>query len=561
MDVQDQYDLIEQEIQPYLIGERTKAAALLAWFMEAVWRIEPEDIDDSICDGYGDKGIDGLLVSDDLNELTVLQSKYREKAGAGQGDADLTRLVGAGQYFQSVETVDGLLAAKPNLELRQLIERLDIRERVAQGAEAKQLIFVTNGILDPAGRDYVAAMEGQEPTLEVWDLPRLVAIAIRTKSPDLLPEKLSLTATAPPTHITLGDDVEMAIGIIPAVDLVKLPGIDDLSLFDRNVRLSEGRSRINRELGETISKPAEHPLFPAYHNGLTVLTHELKVSGDVIELDGITVVNGCQSLLSLHQHQMDITDDLSLLVKIIQVERQSDLADKITYRSNNQNPVDIRDQRSTDVIQRDLQQQVTQEYGSKLGYLIRKGESIEADAVIDNKTAAQFLMAIYLNEPWNAVRKVRLFDHDYRRIFSRRIDAHKIYFANLVREVVDSVRDKLRADLRGSFASVRVTLAYLLAEVLRLTEKGTELIERPERWLPDVTDEVKASLTVLAGDVVENVNYHIEQQRETEGEEFDPKVVFKSQKGVSAAQHDITRDAKAVARKDSDYLFQIDPVR
>ena len=561
MDVQDQYDLIEEEIQPYVIGNRTKSAALLAWFMETVWRIEPEDIDDSICDGAGDKGVDGLLVSDDLDELTVLQSKYREKAGAGQGDSDLAKLVGAGKYFESVETVDGLIAAKPNLELQQLIERLEIRDRVAEGAQAKQLVFVTNGVLDPAGRDYAKALEGQTPTLEVWDLPRLAAIALRTRSPELLPDHVTLTASSAPTLVTLASDVEMAIGLIPATQLVALPGIDDLSLFDRNVRLSEGKSRINRELGETISKSAEHPLFPAYHNGLTVLTHDVTVKGDEVSLEGITVVNGCQSLLALHQHEAEITDALSLLVKIIQVETDSALPDKITYRSNNQNPVDIRDQRSTDVIQRDLQKQVADEYGPSLGYLIRKGETVEADAIIDNKTAAQFLMAIYLNEPWNAVRKVRLFDHDYRRIFNRLIDAHKIYFAHVVRDVVDSVREKLRADLRGSFASVRVTLAYLLAEVLRLTEKGSQLIEAPERWLPDLTAEVKASLTVLAGDVVENVNYHIEQQRESEGEEFDPKVVFKSQKGVSAAQHDITRDAKAVARKDSDYLFQLDPVR
>lgn len=561
MDVQGQYDLIEEEIQPYVIGNRTKSAALLAWFMETVWRIEPEDIDDSICDGAGDKGVDGLLVSEDLDELTVLQSKYREKAGAGQGDSDLAKLVGAGKYFESVETVDGLVAAKPNLELQQLIERLEIRDRVAEGAQAKQLVFVTNGVLDPAGRDYVKALEGQTPTLEVWDLPRLAAIALRTRSPELLPDHVTLTASSAPTLVTLASDVEMAIGLIPATQLVALPGIDDLSLFDRNVRLSEGKSRINRELGETISKSAEHPLFPAYHNGLTVLTHDVTVKGDEISLEGITVVNGCQSLLALHQHEAEITDALSLLVKIIQVETDSALPDKITYRSNNQNPVDIRDQRSTDVIQRDLQKQVADEYGPSLGYLIRKGETVEADAIIDNKTAAQFLMAIYLNEPWNAVRKVRLFDHDYRRIFNRLIDAHKIYFAHVVRDVVDSVREKLRADLRGSFASVRVTLAYLLAEVLRLTEKGSQLIEAPERWLPDLTAEVKASLTVLAGDVVENVNYHIEQQRESEGEEFDPKVVFKSQKGVSAAQRDITRDAKAVARKDSNYLFQLDPVR
>ena len=110
----DDYQLIKDEIKPYLIGNRSESAALLAWFLAAVWRIEPEDIDDAICDGMGDKGIDGMLVNDDLGEVTVLQSKHKERHDGRQGDKDLRDLVGAAAYFDSAESVDGLLAANPN---------------------------------------------------------------------------------------------------------------------------------------------------------------------------------------------------------------------------------------------------------------------------------------------------------------------------------------------------------------------------------------------------------------------------------------------------------------
>ncbi len=40
-------------------------------------------------------------------------------------------------------------------------------------------------------------------------------------------------------------------------------------------------------------------------------------------------------------------------------------------------------------------------------------------------------------EPWNAVRKVRLFDADYHRIFSRAINAHKLYLINVLVAAVD----------------------------------------------------------------------------------------------------------------------------
>lgn len=77
-------------------------------------------------------------------------------------------------------------------------------------------------------------------------------------------------------------------------------------------------------------------------------------------LDGVSVVNGCQSLLALYNNRTHLTPELKLLVKVIELGESLDLVDSITYRTNNQNPVNARDLRSTDPIQRDLQAQVRQ---------------------------------------------------------------------------------------------------------------------------------------------------------------------------------------------------------
>jgi hypothetical protein len=533
---------------------------MLAWFLASVWRAEPEDVDDAICDGPGDKGIDGLLVDDDLAEITIFQSKHRQNEDATQGDADLQRLVGAAAYFETPETVDQLIQAGPNPELKRLLTRLHIRDRVAAGAHAARLVFVTNGTLDPAGSDYVAALVGHHPPLEVWDQPKLAAVAMRTHRPDLLAGEVVLP-TVSPASFHSGPASSIAAGFVAAAELVRLPGIADLSLFDRNVRLSEGRTRINRELGETISETSEHPLFAAFHNGITLLTYGLSVGADAMHLDGVTVVNGCQSLLTLHDHSGELTDDLAVLVKAVRIDRHSDVADKITYRSNNQNPVDIRDQRSTDVIQRDLQSQVHKEYGSRLGYSIRQGEQINAAAVLDNKTAAQLLMAVYLGEPWNAVRKVRLFDDDYRRIFNRLVDAHRLYLMHLIGETVDAVRENLRPELVASFASVRLTLAHLLAQLLRESEVGRELLEAPGRWLPEKEQEVREGLLRIAREVVDSVNFHVDEETREQADAFDPKVAFKSQRGVSELENEVVRFGRRQARRDDAYLFDVSPVR
>ncbi len=553
---------IQDEMRPFLTGSRTESAALLAWFLQAVWRIEPEDIDDAICDGPGDKGIDGLLVDDDLGEITILQSKHKMNATDTQGDKDLKNLVGAAAYFSNEATVDGLLSSHPNLELTRLLNRKDIKSKVAKGAHATRLIFVTDGILDAAGQSYINALGTVYPPLEVWDQSRLAAVARRTHRPDLLPNTVELDAVSEPTAISDGGTVQVAVGIVSAKQLISLPGLVDLSLFARNVRLSEGRTRINRELGQTIDQPAEHALFMAYHNGLTILTHGLTVTGTKLRLDGITVVNGCQSLLTLYDHQAKVTDDLRLLVKVIAVESQTDLADKITYRSNNQNPVDIRDQRSTDAVQRDLQSQMKECYGTELFFAIREGERPTAPNVLDNKSAAQLLMAIYLKEPWNAVRKVRLFDADYRRIFDHTINAHKLYLLNLLSEVVNEQRDELDPELRASFASIRFTLAFLLSQVLRKSDRGSQLLEAPERWLPGQRAEVKAALTPLAQQIVRSVNHYVTsevQDRRDRGEDFDPKVAFKSRSEVGKLEHQVISLSDRLAMEVENYWFDLEP--
>jgi AIPR protein len=245
--------------------------------------------------------------------------------------------------------------------------------------------------LPERGAAYAATLANHEPPLDVWDRTRLAPVAERTRRPELREKQIVLTSSAAPMRFQLNGAKELAIGIVDASQLVALPGIEDLSLFNRNVRLGlDRRTRINREIGDTVQQIEEHPLFPAYHNGLTMLTYGLEVKGNELHLDGLTVVNGCQSLLTLHDNRPSLSPELNVLVKVVEVDRHSDLSDTITYRTNNQNPVDIRDQRSTDPIQRDLQALMRDSYGAQLSYRIRAGERFTGE-VLDNQTAVSAL--------------------------------------------------------------------------------------------------------------------------------------------------------------------------
>jgi hypothetical protein len=373
------------------------------------------------------------------------------------------------------------------------------------------------------------------------------------------PERVDLSVPDRPTSLELNGEVTIAVALVRASELANLPGIDDLTLFARNVRLGLGRTRVNRELDETLGDAEEHALFPAYHNGLTLLTRDIEVAEDRLSLDGVTVVNGCQSLIALRKRQADLAPEMYVLAKVVAVPDQSDLPDRITYRSNNQNSVDIRDQRSTDPIQRSLQDETRQLYGDTLGYQIREGEAVTGTSVIDNKTAAQFLMALYLREPWNAVRKVRLFDDEYHRIFNKDVDAPRLFLIHLVSEAIAAERDELRPDLQASYAAVRLTIAYLIGQVLRQSDLGKLLLDEPERWLPRQAAEVRDALQQIAADVINSMNFYVDGRLAELGDQFDVKTVFKSAAGVRPMEADVINATRRQARRDATYLFSIEP--
>lgn len=560
---QTPFDLLDGEIRPHHVGNRTLSTAMLGWFLETAWRLDPETVSDTICDGGGDKGIDALEVDEDLLEITVFQAKHRTNPAATQGDADLRTFAGVAAYFGDEGGIDNLLASSPNEELRMLLERLRIRAKLAERRYSVRLVFVTNAPLDPAGVDYERSMADQTPSLEVWDQHRLAGVAERTHSLSVQDVSVVLSLASELISESLGEQARIALALVPATELVRLPGIDDLSIFELNVRLGLGKTRINKELATTIQRESEHALFPAYHNGLTLLSRKTQLDGSDLRLEGVSVVNGCQSLLALFNNRKYLTPGLRVLVKVVELGDSLDLVDSITYRTNNQNPVNTRDLRSTDPIQRDLQAQVRDHYAGLLDYSIRSGEVLTGN-VLDNTTAAQLAMAVYLREPWNAVRKVKLFDEEYHRIFGRTIDGHKLFLLYHLNQIVTTKKTALRGDLEASFASVRFTFVQLLALLVSTFDGGKELLDEPERWLPDKLSDVTDALAELADDVVESLNFYVESKEEEAAEAgtlFDPKTAFKSKAGVQPLERDVIQMARRTSRRDPTYGFHVPAAR
>ncbi len=552
------FDRLNTSVAEFQNGGRSATAALLIWFLRHVKRLDETEAPDAVCDGPGDKGIDGIWVDTLGEEIVLLQAKRRASLSSTQGDADLQKLVGAARWFSAPDQIDALLAAGPNPELRGLVERNELRQRVAEGFHTR-CVFVTNSLFDASGSDYVEAHQGGEPPLEGWDLEKLDSYIRYIDRPLYIEQSVDISF-APGASFTLpvGDGVEVTVGALPAKQIAALPGIDDRSLFAQNVRLDLGRTRVNKDINRTLADASEHQRFLTFHNGLTILSREVEPqSDDVFRLTGFSIVNGCQSAVALRKNESELTDDLLIPVKLVKVGDSDALADDITYRSNNQNSINLKDLRANDSTQVILKGQFDEMFGGRVQYVIKRGEDAAGEVVIQNDHAAQILIALYNGEPFLAHRKFALFDKEYRNVFHPRITAANVYLGWLIWDEIQGRLGEIDKQLIAGYALTSFVLVFLVGHIMRETEIGRAILDSPEEYIPDNEDSIRSAVGRLISDILVDFNGYIREQESDTGY-FDYKTQFKSRTGIREITEDVLRGHQRAVRRDPNIAFHLE---
>ncbi len=92
-------------------------------------------------------------------------------------------------------------------------------------------------------------------------------------------------------------------------------------------------------------------------------------------------------------------------MRIVRVNGDRSLSESIAYRTNNQNPISLRDLRSNDDTQVQLKAEFDALFSPDTTYMIKRGE-IGAGNELSNEYAGQSMLALYVGEPWNAHQKL-----------------------------------------------------------------------------------------------------------------------------------------------------------
>jgi hypothetical protein len=97
---------------------------------------------------------------------------------------------------------------------------------------------------------------------------------------------------------------EALVATIPASEIIGLHSAYGERLFDRNVRLFLGaKGPVNAAMAATLIDDKQRGNFWAYNNGITVLCDSFKLHGGKVGVKNFSIVNGCQTTVSLAQTQ------------------------------------------------------------------------------------------------------------------------------------------------------------------------------------------------------------------------------------------------------------------
>jgi hypothetical protein len=148
------------------------------------------------------------------------------------------------------------------------------------------------------------------------------------------------------------------------------------ALFDRNVRLYLGarKGSVNAGIRETLRSPEERRNFWAYNNGITIVcdSFDYDPATGQLTIRKFSVVNGCQTTVSVASSQESASADVGVLTRFIAVP-DARVVDLIIKYNNSQTKIRDWDLSSQDKTQKRLKSRLAEE-PHPFFYQLRQGE-------------------------------------------------------------------------------------------------------------------------------------------------------------------------------------------
>ncbi len=448
---------------------KLRSASFVLLVVKTMLNLSEEEAFDCMTEGGSDFGVDAIQISPIVDGefiVTLFQGKYKENLegkNAFPEDGVTKAIRAVGNLFDP----DRELSLNKALSIR--VE--EIRSAIRDGAIPQARVILCNN-----GRRWTSQAQmlidssgfGNQATWDYVNHDTLISIL---KAPKLIDESIRLTGKA------IVEEFNFRRVLLGRIALSEIKAIFDRHgelLLQRNIRRYLGLqgNRVNERIAETLKSSDDKSNFYFYNNGITMVCSQFQHTGLQSEnwqvnIKGLQVINGGQTCKTIQKVLAETGTDISshVLVRIYELPKDDEsVVRNITYATNSQNPVDLRDLRSNDIRQLQLGLSI-----EELGFQYRRqrSESISRSTDISSATTAEAVLSVWRQKPQLAkFRSSEHFGKLYDEIFTSDLNGAQAISAVLLFRIAENKRKRAPNDASDSVRYASYFAAMLMGKSL-----------------------------------------------------------------------------------------------
>jgi hypothetical protein len=428
---------------------KVRSTAFVYLMVKTVLDLTEEEALDCLTEGGSDFGVDALEVSDVQDgefTVTLFQAKYSQELSGERNFPE----TGVTKAIQAVRTLfDPRASLSANRLLLAKVE--EIRSLIEDG-NLPQVRFVlcNNGLSWTSQAEELIKRE-HFPESVRFEHANHDTIVRLLQSSQPVKDTLRFRGKAIVEDFNF---IRVFVGKVPVTEIANLLTRHGDRLLERNIRRYLGLqgNRVNEGIRQTLEDTAQRSHFYFYNNGLTLTCSKfdynaLQAENHQVHVEGLQIINGgqtcktIQTVLDSLSGDQENLDQAFVMVRLYQLpDDDAEMVKTITYATNSQNPVDLRDLRSNEGRQRALQTSL-----AELGYNYRRQKSEEPSRPSDitSTTAAEAVLSVWRRRPQQAKFMTREhFGKLYETIFTPALNGAQVVIAVLLFRHAENLRKR-----------------------------------------------------------------------------------------------------------------------
>lgn len=427
---------------------RLKSLAFVYLCVKTILDLDGDDVFDCLTEGGGDFGVDAIHISEEYDgEFTVslFQAKYKHNL---EGNSNFPE-EGIKSLINAINYLFNPAAKLEHINQRLLVKVEEARSLIRDGYIPQvRTIACNNGLKwNLSAQEAIDRAEfGDQVTWEYVNHERLVKILQASKP---VKDTLQLSGKA------IVEDMEFSrvlLGRISVTEIATLIDRHGERLLERNIRRYLGLqgNRVNEGIRHTLTSDEKNNFY-FYNNGVTLtcdsFSYNALQDGDYkVRVENLQIINGGQTCMTIFKtlREPDLIHQNAqafVLLRLYQLPRENEgLVQRITYATNSQNPVDLKDLRANDERQKILEKDIEQ---LGFNYRPKRSNTPTRSADITSGVAAEAVLSVWRRKPHQAKFFSREhFGKLYDTIFTDQLNGAQIVIAVQLYRIAENRRKR-----------------------------------------------------------------------------------------------------------------------